>query len=191
MHNYNLRDDNQYFYIDPITRMIACGATNQRSVMQFDHNSEKNTFLLPRVIEGHDMLECNSVCVHYSNISFNKRDRIDDIYEIVDLAVCAEDDSYLTCTWIMDANSTKFAGLTEFVITFSCIENDEVEYVWSAVSNPGIYILHGKNNTKSISDTHADIISSLVARSLFMQNSITEMSAKIAELESKIRELEG
>lgn len=186
MHSYELIDDDGIFVIDPTTRLITCGATNYKCVMQFDHNSEKNTFLLPRVIDGHNMLECNVVCVHYSNISSNKRDRIDDVYNISDLSIYSDDDSYLTCTWIMDSNSTKFDGITEFVITFSCIENGEAKYIWSAKSNPGITIIPGKNNHKLINDSHSDIINTLVSNDVSIQNMITELYSKVSELESKV-----
>ena len=67
-HIHNVNDSDNKFIVDGISRVIKNASTSKTMVMQFDHNSEVFTFELPRYIEGHDMMLCNRVEVHYLNI---------------------------------------------------------------------------------------------------------------------------
>lgn len=63
------------FLIDPVTRAITT-SSEKLHVMQFDHNSERLTFEMPRYIEGHDMSVCNQVEAHFLNIDGKTKDQI-------------------------------------------------------------------------------------------------------------------
>ena len=67
-HIHNVTDSDNKFIVDGVNRSIKNASTSKTMVMQFDHNSEVFTFEVPRYIEGHDMMLCNRVEVHYLNI---------------------------------------------------------------------------------------------------------------------------
>lgn len=64
----NLVDSDELFIINPITREIHT-ETKKLYLMQHDHNSEIIRFQAPKVIEGHDITQCNRVEIHYTNIN--------------------------------------------------------------------------------------------------------------------------
>ena len=53
-HSHQVVDDDKSFIIDSATRTISNPATNKLILIQHDHNSERFTFELDKVIEGHD-----------------------------------------------------------------------------------------------------------------------------------------
>ena len=65
-HEHVVTDSDGIFSIDSRTRVIK-NESGKECVVQYDHNSERFTFILPRIIEGHDMLLCNYVEVNYVN----------------------------------------------------------------------------------------------------------------------------
>ena len=68
-HIHSVYDTDKHFTIEPDTRMLVNQTPTKSGIMQFDHNSERITFDLPAVIEGHNTLDCNLVEVHYLNIN--------------------------------------------------------------------------------------------------------------------------
>ena len=60
-HSTHIKDADPYFEIKTDTREIINKSKTKTKIMQYDHNSERFTFSLPRFIEGHDMLECDSI----------------------------------------------------------------------------------------------------------------------------------
>ena len=68
-HNSIIIDTDSRFSIDAVTREIKnLSTTVKNKVIQYDHNSERIGFSMPRYIEGHDMTKCNRVEIHYKNI---------------------------------------------------------------------------------------------------------------------------
>ena len=68
VHSHPVPDTDTYFIIDPITRKIENTNRKKNVIMQYDHNSERLTFELPRFVDGHDMLECTSITVNVDNL---------------------------------------------------------------------------------------------------------------------------
>ena len=79
-HTHNVYDSDNKFIIDGISRVIKNNSVSKTTVMQFDHNSERFGFELPRYIEGHDMMDCNRVEVHYLNIEASTKQQNEGIY---------------------------------------------------------------------------------------------------------------
>lgn len=67
-HSHSIYDTDKHFLIDPSTRSITA-LSDKLTLIQYDHNCERYTFEIPRIIEGHDMSDCDSVEIHFDNIS--------------------------------------------------------------------------------------------------------------------------
>lgn len=155
-HINNIADTDLHFSIDPITRAIIDKSAVKKSLVQFDHNSEKVAFDLPRRIENHDMTECNRVEIHYINIS--NKEANEGVYEVDDLAVSADDETLATFTWLISQNATKIAGSLNFLIRFACVTDGVIEYVWNTAIYKGIAITNGMNNGDAVVEQYADVL---------------------------------
>lgn len=159
MHDHNIIDSesDSYFLINPIARSVINNVSKKTSLMQYDHNSERFTFEVDRYIEGHDMLQCNEVRVHYTNISSN-RAKHPGIYNVVDLEQVPEDDTKLRFSWLISNDATFYAGQLTFSVSFACIENGEYVYRWNTNINTSITILQSLNNGDAIVEKHPDLL---------------------------------
>lgn len=61
-HKHPVIDTDERFVIDPATREITCASRRENVLMQYDHNSQRYTFELPRYIDGHDMSPLCQCC---------------------------------------------------------------------------------------------------------------------------------
>lgn len=52
MHEHSIYDTDPHFVIDAVTRAITT-QSKKLKLMQYDHNSERLTFEMPRHIDGH------------------------------------------------------------------------------------------------------------------------------------------
>ena len=68
-HQHQVVDSDIRFAINPITRAITRVEAKKSSLVVGDHNSERFTFEIPKIVEGHDMTLCNVIRVHYLNTS--------------------------------------------------------------------------------------------------------------------------
>ena len=175
-HTTKIVDMDPLFRIDPITRAITKeSASDKTTVVQYDHNSEKFTFSLPRYVEGHDMAECNRVEVHYLTTSGNIG-----IYEVKDFGVYSEDESLVICTWLLSQNATADTGELSFLVRFACVTEDgTVEYAWNTGIYAGISVQRGLYNAEAIEERNADIIAQWKAE-LF-----TDSEAGVTAVESE------
>lgn len=149
-------DADPHFVIDINTRNIKNVSQTKTSLVQYDHNSERFSFTLPRFIEGHDMMECNSVQVHYFS-SANPDTK--GLYEIDDLSICEEDTENVCCTWLISRNVTQTAGALQFILRFACLADDGTEeYAWHTNPFRGISISAGMNNAEAVAEQYADIL---------------------------------
>lgn len=155
-------DADPHFVIDPVTRDIKNESSKKTSLVQYDHNSERFSFALPRFVEGHDMLKCNSVKVNYINIDTNTKAVNDGAYTIKDLAICeknAEEIENVCCTWIISQEATKYAGILQFALCFSCVAEDgKLEYAWNTNPFTSIHVSVGINNAEKIVEQYADVL---------------------------------
>lgn len=149
-------DADPHFVIDINTRNIKNVSQTKVSLVQYDHNSERFSFTLPRFIEGHDMLECNSVQVHYYSTA---NPDTKGVYAVTDLAVCEEDAENVCCTWLISRNVTQTAGALLFQLRFACVDEDGTEeYAWHTNPFRGISVSAGMNNAEAVVEQYADIL---------------------------------
>ena len=146
-------DADPHFTINPINRQIKNESSSKTTLIQGDHNSERFSFCLDRLVEGHDMMECNRVEVHYNNNGF------EDVYEVEDLQIKEDDESKIAFSWLLSGNATKNEGKLEFSIRFACVDEEgNVEYSWNTAIHSGITISKGMNNAGAIAEVLPDII---------------------------------
>lgn len=156
-HAHIVKDSDNHFIIDPITRQLSSNS-KKTILIKTDHNSEQFTFELPRYVEGHDMSTCNKVEVHFLNINSKTRQTNPGVYNVVDFAVDAEDNTKVLGTWLVSREATKYPGSLNFVIRFACMSADDVEdYSWNTAIYTGISITDGICNTETITEDYVDI----------------------------------
>jgi hypothetical protein len=156
-HLHSIYDSDLHFVIDPVTRVITNQSENKNSVIQFDHNSERFTFELPRYIEEHDMLSCNRVEVHYVNIESKSGNQMIGVYDVQDLQVSPHDDKVVICSWLVSNNATQYAGTLNFVLRFACVTG-EVDYVWNTAVFKNFSIQNGLYNSEPVAEQYADVL---------------------------------
>lgn len=156
VHQHPVKDVGFLFEIDPISRAITYLGTNPLLLMQFDHDSERYTFRLPRRIEEHDMSFCNKVEIHYINIGID--DRFADVYIANDLHIDTDDTEYVKVSWLISENATRFPGTLSFMIRFRCTEGDAITYTWGTGIFSNITVGEGFNNSQTVIDRHSDIL---------------------------------
>lgn len=157
-HSHNIIDKDNHFIINPVTRKIQPETHEKNKMVEGDHNSEKYTFEVPKLIEGHDMSQCNIVQIHYLNVSSDKSKKVEDVYEVDDLGVLENKDDTLAFTWTIKETATRYNGLLSFAITFKCTTNDTVDYAWHTEIYTGITIGKGMNNSETIVIEYSDIL---------------------------------
>lgn len=156
-HAHIVSDSDNHFIIDPISRQIS-NNSKKTILIKTDHNSEQFTFELPRYVEGHDMSLSNKVEVHFLNINSKTRQTNPGIYNVVDFDVDAEDNTKVLGTWLVSREATKYPGSLNFVIRFSCLDDDNVEYYsWNTAIYTGITIADTIENTETIVEDYVDI----------------------------------
>jgi hypothetical protein len=185
-HNHGVSDFDARFVINPITRQIRNESKGKITLIQNDHNSERFSFELPRLVEGHDMSLCNKVEVHYLNVSQNKEQR-DGVYTVDDLRV---DGDKVVCSWLISNNATMLVGSLNFLLRFSCVNEDGViTYAWHTAIHTGIVVSDGINGGEMLETEYLDIIEQWKAKTA--QEITNEVNANVsawAETESgKVR----
>ena len=171
-HIHNVNDSDNKFIVDGISRVIKNASTSKTTVMQFDHNSEVFTFEVPRYIEGHDMMLCNRVEVHYLNIDTVTKEEKEGIYLVDDLTVSADDENKLTCSWVISQNATGLVGSLNFLLRFICLTDDVIDYVWNTAIHSGIYVSKGIYNSDIVAEQYIDTIKAWGNRLEVVENSI-------------------
>lgn len=157
-HIHGVFDSDTHFVIDPITRQLKNETSKKASVVQFDHDSERFTFELPRIIEGHDMTTCNVVQVHYLNIEAKTKIENKGLYEVDDLQISPEDENTVICSWLISQNATQLDGSISFLVRFSCVTEGEPKYIWQTAPYTAITVTTGINNSDYVVEEYADII---------------------------------
>lgn len=155
---HSVYDTDTHFSIDPITRVLKNETCPKNAIIQNDHNSERFTFELPRMIEGHDMSLCNVVQVHYLNINAQTKEQSSGVYTVDDLAVSPDSDDVVICSWLISQNATKHMGDLRFLIRFSCVEDDIVLYAWNTSIHTSISVSGGIYNGDAFDTEYVDII---------------------------------
>lgn len=181
-HAHDVIDRDPYFVIDADSRTISDQSETGTSLMQYDHNSERITFEIPRTIDEHDMSVCDRVEIHYINIGSGGQHN-DDLYEVDDLNVDPEDENFVLFTWLVSGNATQFAGSLSFVIRFICnSDGSNYDYVWNTAIYSGISVGKGIQNIPELATQYPDILAQ-------WYNELLGLGGKVAaELAPKLEE---
>ena len=159
-HVHNIIDTDSHFRIDPVSREVTTKA-DKLYVVQYDHDSERFTFQIPRYVEEHDMTLCDRIEVHYSNITRNKKQQNDDVYYV------KNDDRTSDCdtmffSWLISSNATQLVGSLKFTISFVCLdENDSINYEWSTAMFENIQVLTKLENAAIVKEKYPDLYNQL------------------------------
>lgn len=190
-HDHIFVDDDNRFVIDGLTRQLTNVTGNKPAVMQFDHNSETLTFQMPRNVEGHDMLKCDRIEIHYTNAgkgtSASTRPTAASIDTIKDLATSPEDENLLTFSWTIGRNATQYAGTLTFQFKFICngeTENSLPAFVWHSGQYSFVEVLASLNITDEIIEAYPDVLASLSAKVDEFDKTITSYDQSIEDLET-------
>lgn len=155
-HDNIIVDADPHFNIDATTRSVTNAASKKTSLIQYDHNSERFSFDIDRYIEGHDILTCNRILIHYVNIESSMKARRIGLYEVTDIKVHPDDDQKAYFTWLISENATQYSGMLNFLIAFECVEGDEILYRWNSSICNTISIIAGINNSNAVVEEYAD-----------------------------------
>lgn len=154
-----VQDLDTYFRVDPVTRELSNDACLKSCLIQHDHNSERFSFTVPKIIEGHDMSMCDSIQVHYINIDSQTKEQSAGVYEVDDWQADYTYAEEILFTWLISHNATRYVGSLSFLIRFSCYHEDgTLSYVWNTAIYSGISISNGIDNGPVIIDDYADIL---------------------------------
>lgn len=157
-----VHDTDTHFVIDSVTREMTNQASLKTCLIQHDHNSERFTFDLPYHggIEGHDMLQCDSVQVHYINVDSQTKEQSAGVYEVTDLDTIPDEDREGICfSWLISHNATEYVGSLSFLVRFACYGDDgNLSYVWNTAIYSGISVSNGIDNGEAVIDDYADIL---------------------------------
>lgn len=198
-HKHNVLDDDNQFQIDAESREITNLTGNRPALQQYDHNSETFTFIMPRLIEGHDMSQCDLVEVHYKNTStgtsISSRATHPGIDRITDLKPNPDNDDELMFSWTPSQNATQYTGTLVFQFKFICYGNAETgepSYIWHTGLYSFVSVNPGLNNTQDLVLEYPDIIVKLISQVDDLSTVGEDMNAlqqRVGALESKVADL--
>ena len=168
VHEHPVVDSDQRYVIDPSTRTIS-NVSGKNVLIQYDHNSERFTFEIPRYVDGHDMSLCNATKVHYINIEVVEQDPDSmsivrpktkpGVYEVEDVEISPDDEDKVICSWLISRNATQLAGTLSFLIQYACTDDDNnLTYEWHTDIYTDVLINAGMNNGTAVLANAADII---------------------------------
>ena len=157
-HSHPIYDSDKHFVIDPITRNIT-NNSSKLTITQYDHNSERFTFEIPRIIEGHDMSLSDLVRVHFINIGSIKTNTNSGVYEVDDVEVSSDNPDIITFSWLISGAATKYNGSLNFAIRFYCLSDEsEIEYSWGTNIYSGIKVSNSIDNSETIVEDYVDVL---------------------------------
>ena len=158
-HQHQVVDSDIRFAINPITRAITRVEAKKSSLVVGDHNSERFTFEIPKIVEGHDMALCNVIRIHYLNTSSDNRSNQSlGVYEVDDFAPDPEDENILKFSWLISKKATKYVGPLAFTVQFACMTGFKVDYSWQSGVFSGITVSNAINAAEVVIEEYADIL---------------------------------
>lgn len=165
-HLHDVIDDDPHFKIDADTRTITRTSENEPVLIQGDHNSERYTFEIPKSIDGHEVMLCNLVRIHFINVSAeNEFETSPGIYEVKDLKLSRDDPTKAVFTWLIDKDATMLVGTLNFVVEFLCTNAENViEYSWHTGIGDGGVVLKSMDNSDIIIGKYYDVLDQWLAR---------------------------
>lgn len=167
---HGVLDDDSRFVIDADTRAITYTGETEMRLVQKDHNSERCTFEIPKVIDGHDMSKCNVIRIHFVNISAEDPNITNPgLFEVdmTSFGPLSDDPSKLTFSWLVCDDATQLVGTLSFVVELMCRNSDNlVEYAWHTGVYTGGVIERGIDNSNLIlsSDKYYDTLNTWITQ---------------------------
>lgn len=157
-HIHPTYDNDKRVVIDGNTRAMVISDANKPVLIQYDNNSEVVTFEVDRYVEGHDLSLSNKTEVHYNNIDTAGRRTSKGLYEATDLRVNPDDKTKVLVSWYISNKATTYEGTLNFVLSFSCLEDDVYNvYRWN--SHIGTFnVSAGINNSEYLENSYADVL---------------------------------
>lgn len=128
-HKHSVYDTDKHFIVDALTRTII-SQSKKTKLMQYDHNSERFTFQVPRYIDGHDMSLCDEIDIHYINLSSDTLHQSTGPYPVADMQVSPDGEDTIIFSWLISGNATAYTGTLIFAIEFKCLTDSMIEYAW-------------------------------------------------------------
>lgn len=148
-HIHSVYDTDPHFKIDGKTRKVINQSEVKTVLFQYDHNSERFTFELPRFIDGHDMTLCDTVQIHWINTSSDTRVEYTGIYDVTDYQTSPADENVVICSWLISNDVTQHVGRLSFIVRFICSDEEgNPVYVWSTAVHSGVTIVYSIDNTE-------------------------------------------
>lgn len=160
-HKHSIYDSDTQFRINAMTRTMKSEGSQKVILMQNDHNSERFTFAVPRMIEGHDMSLCDKVEIHYINIETGGKTpkTHKDIYTVDDLQISPDSEDIICCSWLISKNATTYTGSLSFLLAFKCFDDyNNLVYAWHTAPYSGVAIVESINAAESFETDYVDII---------------------------------
>lgn len=178
-HEHIITDLDGAFVIDAAKRSIS-NPSGKMVLIQYDHNSERFGFTIPRFVEGHDMSESTSIQIHYINVGSGQESN-SGVYGVTDAAVDPANDEMIRFSWLVSSNCTQLVGSLAFAVRFSCVKNGITEYSWGTQSYSGITISNSIQNTETVVMEHADIIAAWEARIAALEDDMARTTNPIPD----------
>ena len=150
-------DTDEKFIIDPISRKIE-NESGKITLIQYDHNSERYGFTIPRFVEGHDMSLSTRIEIHYNNVASAGGRTNHGLYEVTDMQVNPADANEVIFTWLVSNNATQLVGSLNFVVRFSCFADEYLVYAWHTGIYNAIVIAPGIYNSDIIVEEYPDVL---------------------------------
>lgn len=152
-------DTDNNFSINATTRAIKNESVNKTLLIQYDHNSERFSFEIPKEVEGHEMDKCDKIEVHYVNIDAKTQQQSRGVYTVEDARVSEQDGSMLVFSWLIPQTATKYVGSLNFLVRFTCIgDAGELLYVWNTAIFSGIMVSSGIYNSEFVLEEYRDVL---------------------------------
>lgn len=127
-------DDGAKLQILPSTRQITVPASESILGVEGDHKSAEITFQCPKIIDGHDVSECDSHYISWTN-AIGRPGR----YDIKEITV---DDDNMYFKWLITGTVTESAGDISFSVHFRDYDDEGlVLYKWGTTSCTGLRVL--------------------------------------------------
>lgn len=157
---HKVEDTDNNFSINPATRAIKNESVTKTLLVQYDHNSERFSFEIPKEVEGHEMDKCDKIEVHFVNIDAKTQQQSHDIYTVTDARVSDQDSSMLVFSWLISQSATRYVGSLNFLIRFTCLGDDGVTpiYVWNSAIHSGIMISNGLHTEEFKLEDYCDAL---------------------------------
>lgn len=160
-------DKDSIYEIDLISREIRNTSDVPKVIMQYDHDSERLTFRIPRTYEEYDLRDCTKVEINFINQDSATKESNKGVYEVDDLTIDPLDNSKLIFSWLIADESTQKSGALLFLVRFSKTgESGEIEYAWNTGIYEGLGVQKGMWNTPSVVSDNVDALEKMRAELL-------------------------